>query len=149
MHTLLCTYLFSESIYILKACAAKKRAELFRFWGLDGQALASGYRPRVFHLEPPSWSFSSLYFPLGREMPVDEKWKHREKEGNTHTHTHTHRGRERKELSRNTEDKMAFIRAAVEGQRSLIFPLSLLSLHFSPPFISSVRHVVVQHFQIT
>lgn len=65
------------------------------------------------------------------------------------THTHTHRGRERKEPSRNTEDKMAFIRAAVEGQRSLIFPLSLLSLRFSPPFISSVRHVVVQRFQIT
>lgn len=94
-YIVVCTYLYSESIYILKACAAKKRAELFRFWGLDGQALASGCRPRVFHLEPPSWSLSSLYFPLGREMPVDEKWKHREKEGNTHTLTLTQRKREK------------------------------------------------------
>ena len=42
-------------------------------WDLDGRALASGQWLHVFHLAPLSWSLSSLYFPLRREMPKQQK----------------------------------------------------------------------------
>lgn len=116
----------------------KRRARLIQALGLDRQALASGRWLHVFHLESPSWPFSSLYFPLGREMPVQEKWKLREKASNTHTHTQCEeRGGEQKRWRQNGFHSHSSGRPEVP----YFFLHSVVSLHFSPPFIFSTRHM--------
>lgn len=94
-----------------------------------------------FIWSPISATLRSLFSIRKRNARVRKVEAVRERERAINTQ-HTQRGR--KEENRNTEDKMAFIRTAAEGQRSLIFPSFGVSLHFEPPFISPARHMVAQ-----
>lgn len=72
------------------------------------------------------------------------------RERGQHTHTQTQSARGGKEASRNTEDKMAFIRTAVEGQRSLIFSsFCSLSSFLASFHLSCEAYGRAPRFQIT
>lgn len=104
-----------------------------RHWGPDGRALASRRRFHVCHFV----TLQSL-FSIRKRKASSRKRRSHERERATHTHT------QRGEKKRNTEDKMAFIRTAAEGHRSLIFPLIQLFSSFPAAFISPARHAVAR-----
>lgn len=91
------------------------RADSGFFGSLDGQTLASGSLTSRFSFEAPiSATLQSLFSIRKRNACVRKV----EAEGERRQYTHTYTpAREGKEERRNSEDKMAFIPTAVEGQK--------------------------------